>query len=169
MKRNIWSLFLLLITLFCGCNKEDFKYENEFDKSFAKWESFKASTGNSYSYVVYNSSWVGASWQTEITVTNGEVTQRRFKMISAQGLGEIPLAEKEWVETKSEINSHSTGATPLTLDEIYEKASTDWLSKRKSATTYFEADNNGLISVCGYVEDGCQDDCFVGIHISSIK
>jgi hypothetical protein len=169
MKKNIWLILLLLITFFCGCNKEDFKYENEFDKSFTKWESFKANSGNSYSYVVYSSSWAGASWQTEITVTKGEVTQRSFKMISAQRLGEIPLAEREWVETKSEINSHSTGATPLTLDQVYEKASTDWLSKRKNVTTYFETENNGLISTCGYVEEGCQDDCFVGIHISSIK
>ncbi len=169
MKKKIWLLLLCLVSVFWECKKEDFKYENEFDQSFFKWETFKKNAGDSYSYVVYNSSWVGASWQTEIIVTNGKVTQRSFKMISAQGLGDIPQAEREWVESKDEINIHSTGATPLTLDQIYEKASTDWLLKRKNATIYFETENNGLISVCGYVEDGCQDDCFVGIHISSIK
>jgi hypothetical protein len=33
---------------------------------------------------------------------------------------------------------------------------------------YFEAETDGLLSSCGYVEDGCQDDCFVGIHIAGI-
>ena len=61
------------------------------------------------------------------------------------------------------------GEAPLTFDQIYEKARTEWLVKRENATTYFEAENNGLISKCGYVDDGCQDDCFIGIQISSIK
>ncbi len=169
MKKKIWLLLLCLLSVFLGCKKEDFKYENEFDQSFSRWETFKKNVGNSYSYVVYNSSWVGASWQTEITVTNGKVTQRSFKMISAQGLGNIPQAEREWVENDDKINSHTTGAVSLTLDQVYEKAKTEWLIKRDNVTTYFEANNNGLLSSCGYVEDGCQDDCFVGIHISSIK
>jgi hypothetical protein len=55
------------------------------------------------------------------------------------------------------------------LDEIYEKARSNWLKKRGNAKTYFEAKNDGLISSCGYAEDGCQDDCFNGINITSIE
>jgi len=40
--------------------------------------------------------------------------------------------------------------------------------KRKDASVYFEAKNNGMISSCGYVQDGCMDDCFNGINIASI-
>ena len=76
----------------------------------------------------------------------------------------------EWTENENEINSHTnSGASyALTLDQVYEKARTEWLIKRKDATVYFEANNNGLISSCGYVPDGCMDDCFRGITISSV-
>jgi hypothetical protein len=169
MRKKICFMFFVLLVTISGCQKEDFRYENDFDRSFARWVSFKEKTGNTYSYVVSNSSWVGTSWQTEITVTQGRVTQRSFKMTFPQGLNNLPVESQEWVEQETELNSHSGGAEPITFDQVYEKAKTDWLVKRKNATTYFEAKNDGLLSSCGYVEDGCQDDCFTGIHISSIK
>jgi hypothetical protein len=169
MRKKICFMFFVLLVTISGCQKEDFRYENDFDRSFAQWVSFKEKTGNTYSYVVSNSSWVGTSWQTEITVTQGRVTQRSFKMTFPQGLNNLPVESQEWVEQETELNSHSGGAEPITFDQVYEKAKTDWLVKRKNATTYFEAKNDGLLSSCGYVEDGCQDDCFTGIHISSIK
>ncbi|MGY5355583.1 hypothetical protein [Wenyingzhuangia sp. IMCC45467] len=55
------------------------------------------------------------------------------------------------------------------MDEIYEKAKQDWLIKRKEVLVYFETDNNGLISTCGYVPKNCMDDCFLGITIKSIE
>ena len=57
----------------------------------------------------------------------------------------------------------------LTFDHIYEKARSEWLIKRENAKTYFEANNNGLISSGGYVEEGCQDDCFIGINIAFVE
>ncbi|WP_256004937.1 hypothetical protein [Pedobacter deserti] len=47
-------------------------------------------------------------------------------------------------------------------------AKTDLLIKRANVNTTFEAKNSGLISAAGYVEEGCQDDCFRGINIISI-
>ena len=67
------------------------------------------------------------------------------------------------------MNTHVNGGTSLTLDEIYEKARTEWLLKRKDATSYFEAKNDGMISSCGYVNNNCADDCFVGITINLIE
>lgn len=77
----------------------------------------------------------------------------------------------EWVETEAELGSHETsGAYPLsTLDDIYMKAQDDWLRKRKDADTFFEAKNNGLISLCGYTPHDCVDDCFRGIGINVIS
>jgi hypothetical protein len=104
-------------------------------------------------------------------VTNGVVTERSFKSISTQGLVNVPQENKEWIEAGNELNSHqnSGAADVLTLDQIYDKARTEWLIKRGKATIYFEAKNDGMLSSCGYVPDGCMDDCFVGIHINSIK
>ena len=104
MKAHIYTLILVSILILGGCKKEDFRYENDFDRSFARWVSFKEKTGNTYSYVVSNSSWVGTSWKTEITVTQGRVTQRSFKITFPQGLNNLPVESKEWVEKETELN-----------------------------------------------------------------
>lgn len=43
----------------------------------------------------------------------------------------------EWTEDEDEINSHQhTGAAEaLTLDQVYDKARNEWLTKRKNAKT----------------------------------
>jgi len=172
MKRYVYFLMLVLAGVaLVRCDKEEIRYEDDFDRSFAKWVDFKASTGNSYTYVVNNSSWVGVSWQTSIKVTHGVVTQRSFKLSLAPGVENFPLENREWTEEGNELNSHpnSGAAETLTLDQIYEKARTEWLVKREKATFYFEAKNDGMLSECGFVPDGCMDDCYTGIHIGCIK
>jgi hypothetical protein len=108
-------------------------------------------------------------WETTITVSNGIIIQRDFTYTGNPE--NIPEDKLEWTENENEINSHeySSAADALTLDEIYNKAEQEWLIKRKNATSYFESENNRLISTCGYVENGCMDDCFVGITIKSIE
>jgi len=98
------------------------------------------------------------------------LTEEEYREQTGLGL-ENMLATMEWTEEAHEIGTpeHSTAATPRTLDEIYDKAQNDWLQKRSDAKTYFEANNGGLISSCGYVVDGCQDDCFTGISIALIE
>ena len=115
-------------------------------------------------------SWTGTSSETTITVSNGKVTKREFRYTVTKYLPDnFPKEELEWVENENELNTRAhSGAAALTLDEIYTKAKSEWLIKRENAKTYFEAKNNGLISSCGYVEDGCADDCFNGIRISYI-
>lgn len=77
----------------------------------------------------------------------------------------------EWTEEALEVGTreNTSAAIPRTLDEVYDKAQNDWLQKRSGAKTSFEANNDGLISSCGYWMDGCQDDCFIGINIASIE
>ncbi len=175
MKKTIW-IFILFLTgaLIISCNKSDIQYENDFEKSFKAWISFKESSNNSYSYKVVNGSGMGISWQkttTTITVTNGKVTQRQFRYAGAEEWLEEIRNEAEWTENEDEINSHpqSSAAEAITLDEVYEKAKNDWLIKRKNAKIYFENKNSGMISTCGYVEDSCQDGCFTGITIEEIE
>jgi major membrane immunogen (membrane-anchored lipoprotein) len=172
MKRNLFIFTILLIGFyFTSCVKSEINYENDFEKSHKEWLSFTNMSGNSYRYLVTGSSWVGSSWQTVITVTNGKITQRYFKYNSVKGLIEnIPQEALEWTEDENEINSHehTSAAEGLTVDQIYNKARNEWLIKRKNSKTYFEANNNGLISSCGYVEDNCMDDCFRGINIAYI-
>jgi hypothetical protein len=69
------------------------------------------------------------------------------------------------------LNTHSDeGGALMTLDDIYAKANNVWLkADPKLNYIYFETKNAGLISTCGYFPKDCQDDCFVGVHISSIS
>lgn len=75
-----------------------------------------------------------------------------------------------WEESEEALGTHQNtpAAELLTLDQVYDKARTEWLMSRDNTTTYFENENNGMISLCGYTENNCADDCFIGISISSI-
>lgn len=110
---------------------------------------------------------------TILPLSKGVVIQREFKYtrIDDYLLENMKESDLAWIEYKDEINSHTntSAAPPLTLDEVYVKAQNEWLVKRDDVTIYFEADNGGLISSCGYVPNGCADDCFRGIHIITIQ
>jgi len=172
MKHQIRVIALLLIcVLSIACSSDDLDYQNDFEKSQNNWLDFKTSSNDSYQYVVANGSvFTDYGWETSITVSNGVIIERHFKYTG--NTENIPEDELEWTENATEINSvahdNSYAAEALTLDDIYLKAEQYWLIKRKNATSYFEIENNGLISTCGYVEKGCMDDCFNGITIKSI-
>jgi hypothetical protein len=171
MKNKIYLIVLLLIGGLISSCESDNDDQNEFQNSKKTLSDFKKSTNNTYKYIVTGMTWVGPAWETTIIVSNGKVIQRHFRYTNTQGLGnDIPTEELEWTENGSEIGSHKNiAATALTLDEIYIKAEQEWLIKRDNAEIYFETKNNGLISTCGYAENNCQDDCFIGIHIKSIE
>lgn len=172
MKSKIHNITLLLISIFIfSCSSDDdLNYQSDFENSQNAWLNFKESSSNSYKYVVSGGSvFTPYGWETTITVSNGIVIQRHFAFIGNPE--NIPEGQIGWTENENELNSHesSSAADDLTLDEIYSKAQNDWLIKRKHTTTYFESKNNELISICGYVEKECFDDCFVGIKIKSIE
>ena len=171
MKKKLCLCILLFtgVLLFSSCENEDFNYQSNFEKSYKEWLSFKSSSRNSYSYMVTQASVFGPASETTITVSNGKVTQRHFKYTSTVGMINVPAEVLEWTENGTEISSHTSGAAAWTLDEVYDKARNEWLIKRESAKVYLETNNNGMISSCGYQEDGCMDDCFRGIYIASIK
>lgn len=169
--KNLIFFFLLTATSFTSCKKEQINEKSAFEKSLSEWKKFKRSSGNSYQYTVLRTSWVGMSFETVITVKKGKVVQRKFTWIIRDGSSsQIPDDQREWTEEEDEINAHkdSGAADAITLDEVYDRAKNDWLKKRDNVTTYFETKNNGMISSCGYRDNNCADDCFVGIDIISI-
>ena len=141
MRRLFLLLSILLVgCLFNSCDSDDLEYQNKFETSLKIWLNFKEYSNNSYKYT------------------------------STEGLPiDIKQGELQWTETNSEIGIHKNGAEPITLSEIYNKAQNDWLIERNNVTTYLETKNNGMISTCGYVENNCADDCFIGIHINNIS
>jgi hypothetical protein len=162
-------LYILVIMLFVSCKKDQFSYQSKFQSSQAKWTSYKKTINNSYSYVAGFVSIFGAYDATTITVMNGTVTGRSYTAGFYPQNSTVATVTKTWTEDSTTLNTHQEGAVPLTLDEIYAKAPTEWLSADKTKNkVYFETDSNGLIASCGYVPNGCQDDCFLGINISSV-
>lgn len=171
MKRNPYFFILLLIAgLFASCKKSDVAFESDLARSYKIYTNFKTSTNNSYRYQVNTVSWTGYSTETIITVKNGKVIKRAYvaKNVIGGATPQITILE-QWIEEESSLNTHTNGAATLTLDQIYEKARTVWLLKRKDAKTSLETKNSGMISSCGYVENNCADDCFNGISIAFIE
>ncbi|TCI91825.1 hypothetical protein [Tenacibaculum sp. M341] len=169
MKNKIYLIALVLIGGFlCACNSEEIIHQDKFETSFKSWRSFKKQSKNAYKYVVKNSSWIGLSWETTITVEDGIVIQRVFKYTEIDPSINIDQDDLEWVEEGNDIGTHNNGASPITLDEIYAEAENNWLKDRDDVIIYFETENNGMISICGYTNKQCSDDCFIGVTIKSI-
>ena len=164
----LWML-LAVITALGSCKKSDFSHENQFDRSYQAWLDFKKNSLDSYSYKVSAGSWTGVSAETVITVKSGKVAGRGYELKNINRTTNQPYTMTSWKESSDSLNTHAEGAPPLTLDDVYEKAKTQWLLKRKNVKIYFEADNAGMISSCGYTQNGCVDDCFQGVHIDYIR
>ena len=167
------ALFVALLSaacLFSACKKDSLEHAADYGMSYQQFQSFKKTTNNSYEYKVIKSSWAMYSWSTVITVSQGKVVKRSYKVMLHQGQPALPPDQMEWVENENEINSHTNGtaAEAVTLDVVYQHAKNEWLIKRKDTDFYFETKNNGMISTCGYVPRGCMDDCFTGIYIEYI-
>ncbi|QED37360.1 hypothetical protein FK178_06340 [Antarcticibacterium arcticum] len=174
MKTKIYFIVLILSSILTySCSTEaEIDHRDELEISKTHWKSFKQTNNNSYKYIVRAESWTGTAWVTTITVKDGEISNRHFKYVSSEEtIGYVPEEDREWTESYNEINTHATSPTAdaITLDEVYLNAENDWLINRRNTTTYFKAENNGLISLCGYVEDNCMDDCFIGIKIQNIS
>jgi hypothetical protein len=171
MKHKLYTLALFLITasVLSSC-ESDLEFGSDYVKSYRTWLNFKESSGNAYAYTVSGSSWVGLAWETTLTISNGKVLQREFRFTQ---IADYPIADEdqEWIETGTELGTHEAtpAAAAVTLDEVYQKAKNNWLQTRSGTRTYFETENDGMISLCGYVPKGCADDCFTGIRIARIE
>lgn len=166
MKKVLLAAFLFLFVL--SCKKQETK--TDFDISYTIYKSFKKTSGNSYQYTTSFASWVGISGTTTITVENGKVTKREYTQYQQNPAGPGKTVIKSWTETLTDLNTHPEGDRGITLDEVYEKARSQWLKvSSKNNAIYFETGNAGMISSCGYVPNNCADDCFTGIIITGIK
>ena len=180
MKKN--RLFFLIVTLIlmsCEKNKDDklsvlttLKGESglTYNESLTKWTELKNINGNSYIYQTTFVSWTGFGSITELKIEKGIVTSRvyqEFKTNETNGQQEII---DSYTETKINLGSHEKGAIPLTIDDLYNSCANEYLKvDRKNNTLYFETELDGMMTLCGFVPNGCMDDCFRGVKINSFK
>ena len=176
---NCFIMFLFCITLLsCSTNDDDrgeITGESGISYSDSKtmWKEVKAQNEETYSYTVSFSSWSGFGSRTTITVKDGLVSKRKYLYFEQVLNEESELEEVEiesYTETGEEIGSHSEGFDPLLIDELYQTCLSDYLNINKADNEiYFNTDEAGIISNCGFVETGCVDDCFRGFRISEFN
>jgi hypothetical protein len=176
---NCFILFLFFITLLsCSTNDNDrgeITGESgiSYNDSKTIWEELKVQNNETYSYTASFISWTGVGSRTTITVKDGVVSKREYLYFEQILNEESQLVEKEiesYTETGVEIGSHSEGFDPLLIDELYQTCLSDYLNINKADNEiYFNTDEAGIISNCGFVEKGCVDDCFSGFRISEFN
>ncbi len=162
---------LLTATSLVGCNSSIPNTEQEKGavSSQRQWEEEKPRHENTYRYTVQFISAFGFGSTTIVTVTNGTVTGRDFEAFTTNSTGTRTVTQR-WSETTGDLMSHPEGAEAVTLDVIYGRCRQQWLTvNTKKHKTYFEKEHNGIISLCGYVPNGCQDDCFEGVRLSAFE
>lgn len=146
--------------------------ENGYNYSQSKraWVKLKKEHGNSYTYTVLELSWTGAGSTTTLEVIKGKIASRSYEsylVSDNDGTKEIIFT---YSETGEEIGVHPEGAPASTIDELYKTCISRYLVVHPGANyVYFDTNEEGVMTLCGYVPKGCADDCFKGIHIVDFR
>lgn len=139
-------------------------------QSEKEWKNLKSSHENSYSYSIGEQSVSGFGSETTITVIDGHVVSRKYEaFLMSENDGSKEITET-YSETEDDLGSHSEGAPPVILDELYEDCGTEYLMvDPETNTIYFDTNEEGVISLCGHVPELCGDDCFVGFRLTKFE
>ncbi len=118
MKKIVGLLFVVLLS---ACS-DGFEHKSEYDKSFQKWNSFQTSSNNTYRYIMTGSTWTGVSWETELVVERGEVTERFFRYTRFNG---VQRPATGWDEQSAEAALEALGTNS---EEFKERMGMDFLA-----------------------------------------
>lgn len=114
---KLYYIFILLIGfMITSCKKSDIQYQNDFEKSQKAWEGFKKENNNTYQYTIIKGTWVGASWETTLTINAGKITKRHFKYTH---LPENYKDIRQLLSLRNHIrnkNSHPNEKPPFNVD-----------------------------------------------------
>jgi len=179
MKAPLITLFCVALLTACSMQKNTSEtspipvtntYELQRQASLNAWDSLAKHYNYSYQYTVGFVSWTGYSNQTIITVNKGKVISRKFKETDPNNGVEVS-AENTFVyeEDAKSLNTHEQGAKARTISELYTNCANHVKMDTATNTVYFTTFDNQIMKTCGYVPNGCADDCFFGIELDKIK
>lgn len=173
---SFFSLLFLVFLLSCSTDDNNSEITGSsgisYKDSKASWPELKKINGESYSYTTRFDSWTGFSNKTIITVQDGVVIKREYFAYetSVNPEGEVVEELDSYTETGEEIGTHERGFKPLLVEELYETCISEYLTVNEEENKiYFDTDEDGIISNCGFVPKGCVDDCFSGFRIDEFK
>lgn len=92
----------------------------KLERSQRQWVTLRQAWGNSYRYLVPWQSAFGFGHDTTLVVEQGKVVRREYQAWGRTPDGQSIQKSDEWVETGSEVGARASGASPLTLDQLYE-------------------------------------------------
>lgn len=173
--KTIFNTLFILFFLFISCkDDENLESTNEnisyYDTSVEKWDELKNSNGNSYKYEITSNSVFGFGVTTKIEVEKGTVITRsyeEFEINYETGERTITYSYEENSET---LGDNNRGVSIFTIDDLYNSCLDKYLIVNSEENTiYFEVDSEGMMNTCGYVPNGCMDDCFFGFRISEFN
>lgn len=128
------------------------------DRSLATWNALKAQHGDHYHYEVSAGSVFGPSYDTTLTVQEGEIVQRDLAITEVDGQGNVTTT-KSWSEMGAALGSHDEGAELITIDARYSRCRDDVLSQNPATNTiYLEFQANGVLRYCSYAPKNVVDD-----------
>jgi hypothetical protein len=177
-------LFVLFIFMVTSCeNKEDDQFSNlknltnlegesglSFDESYSKWNALKKENDNSYIYQTSQISWTGFGSVTELRIEKGVIKERNYAEYMEYWTPSRRKIIDSYSENYTNLGSHEKGADLLTIDDLYNSCSNNYLTvDTDNNTLYFKTTTNGLMTSCGYVPNNCMDDCFFGVTIMSFE
>ncbi len=138
-----------------------------YTQSRRQWIKLRAEHKNTYRYSVLEISVSNYGNETAITVEKGKVTTRVYKAFTISEVDGSRSIYSTYSEKNKDLGTHPEGAPAVTIDDLYDTCLGEYLSVDPDGNTiYFDTNDAGVISSCGYVPDLCQDDCFVGFDIS---
>lgn len=172
--------FVILMVLLISCEKNNDKNSVlttlkgdsgiSYNESLSKWRELKLINGNSYTYQTTFISWTGFSNITELKIEDGIVTSRIYKEFQTNETNGQKELIDSYTETMNSLGSHDKGANLLTIDDLYNSCAGEYLIVDKERNTlYFDTGISGLMTLCGFVPNGCVDDCFTGVRIISFE
>lgn len=92
-----------------GCKKDDIHFDSAYEQSYRIWSQFKEQHNDSYYYVTRGDSWAGFSWETQIVVKDGVVTERHF---SYTHFNQIARPTDGWNEAAKNLILNAMDLTP---------------------------------------------------------
>ena len=172
--RTYLTIFFGITLIFISCEKNEYSNKNDlsilvslkgenglpYKKSLNKWADLKKLNGNSYKYQTTFLSWTGFGNTTELKIVDGKVIARIYHEFCTDNKTGKRILIDSYTENENSIGNHEKGASPLTIDELYNSCAANYLIvDDKKNTVYFETSVNGLMTLCGFVPDGGADEC----------
>lgn len=163
------SIFLLLCLISCVSVNAD--KQASLATSLLSWQNLKAQNDNHYAYKTTFTSVFGFGSETSFEVKDDIVIKRSYSETVRDDATGQTTTKLVWTEEGANVGQNKTNGSPArTIEQAYAYCKDEILTKDPFANMFFlEIMDDGILSSCSFVPNGCQDDCSTGINIRELS